>query len=178
MKIGIIYSTTNGHTQKICSAIAKHLQDKEITVEIYPLDSFNQSITDFDVFVIGASIRYGKHKKEVRKFIETHQKELEQIRTGFFSVDLVIHNKKRNTTLTDPYFVKFIKSIKWRPDYIDIFAGYLNYSMYSFFDRIMIKLIMKITKGPTKSDTIIEYTDWNRVRSFSEELVGVNIRTK
>ncbi|RLD75464.1 MAG: menaquinone-dependent protoporphyrinogen IX dehydrogenase, partial [Bacteroidetes bacterium] len=72
MKIGIIYSTTNGHTQKICNAIAKHLQDKEITVEIYPLDSFNQSITDFDVFVIGASIRYGKHKKEVRKFIETH----------------------------------------------------------------------------------------------------------
>ncbi len=30
----------------------------------------------------------------------------------------------------------------------------------------MIKLIMKITKGPTKSNNPIEFTDWNRVDAF------------
>jgi menaquinone-dependent protoporphyrinogen oxidase len=42
----------------------------------------------------------------------------------------------------------------------------LDYKSYPFFDRIMIKLIMKMTKGPTKTDQPIEYTDWNRVKDF------------
>jgi len=173
-KIGIVYSTVDGHTLKICDAIAGHLLAKGNMVEIFPLDYFNQSITDFDVFVIGASIRYGYHRKEVKKFIETHQDELEQVRTAFFSVNLVARKEGKNTAQTNPYFIKFTKSIKWQPDIVDVFAGSLNYRMYSFVDRIIIQLIMKITKGPTKSDTVIEYTDWNRVRSFSEKLVCVD----
>jgi menaquinone-dependent protoporphyrinogen oxidase len=31
----------------------------------------------------------------------------------------------------------------------------------------MIKLIMKMTKGPTKSDKPIEFTDWDRVKDFA-----------
>ncbi len=31
---------------------------------------------------------------------------------------------------------------------------------------------MKISKGPTRSDTVIEYTDWNKVRSFSKKLIS------
>ncbi|MCD6091026.1 MAG: hypothetical protein J7J72_05965 [Bacteroidales bacterium] len=111
-KIEIVYSTVDGHTQKSCTAIAEHLLAKGNTVEIFSLDYFNQSITDFDVFVIGASIRYGYYRKKVKRFIETHQKELEQIQTAFFSVNIVARKENKNTALTNPYFVKFLKSIK------------------------------------------------------------------
>ena len=33
----------------------------------------------------------------------------------------------------------------------------------------MIQLIMTITKGPTDSKTVIEYTDWNQVKNFATE---------
>jgi len=171
-KIGIVYSTVDGHTLKICNAIARYLQTKGNTVGIFPLGYFNQTITEFDIFVIGASIRHGKHRKEVEKFMDTHQKEMEQILTGIFSFNLVARKEEKNSVLTNPYFIKFIKSREWQPDVIDVFAGYLNYSMYSFVDRIMIQLIMKISKGPTQSDTVIEYTDWNKVRSFSKKLIS------
>ena len=56
------------------------------------------------------------------------------------------------------------------PKIIDVFAGRLDYDSYSLLDRLMIKLIMKITKGPTKSDKPIEYTDWKRVEDFSMKI--------
>ncbi len=34
----------------------------------------------------------------------------------------------------------------------------------------MIKLIMKMTKGPTKTDQPIEYTNWNRVAEFAKTI--------
>ncbi len=34
----------------------------------------------------------------------------------------------------------------------------------------MIQFIMWMTKGPTKSDTEIEYTDWDRVKEFGKQL--------
>ena len=44
--------------------------------------------------------------------------------------------------------------------------GKLDYKKYPFFDRIMIRFIMWMTKGPTNTNTEIEYTNWNRVTKF------------
>jgi len=56
---------------------------------------------------------------------------------------------------------------------VDVLAGRLDYDSYSFVNRLMIKLIMKITKGPTKSVNPVEYTDWDRdrVKDFSKKCV-------
>ena len=37
---------------------------------------------------------------------------------------------------------------------------------YSFFDRLMILLIMWITKGPTDPNAVVEFTDWHQVEAF------------
>ncbi len=46
----------------------------------------------------------------------------------------------------------------------------LDYQKYPFWDRLMIQLIMWITKGPTNSDAKIEYTDWEQVEAFGRKL--------
>jgi menaquinone-dependent protoporphyrinogen oxidase len=65
--------------------------------------------------------------------------------------------------------IKFLNAITWKPTLTAVFAGTLNYGMYNFSDRILIKLIMLITKGPTNSKTKIEYTNWSEVEKFVEK---------
>ncbi|MBT8205716.1 MAG: menaquinone-dependent protoporphyrinogen IX dehydrogenase, partial [Eudoraea sp.] len=48
--------------------------------------------------------------------------------------------------------------------------GMLDYQKYPFWDRIMIQLIMRITKGPTDLNTKIEYTDWDQVDAFGKKI--------
>lgn len=169
-KIGIIYATVDGQTLKICNYIIELLRQKQKKVELYSIDDFNGNITDYDILIIGASIRYGVHNEKINKFIMNNKEELNKIKTAFFSVNLVARKPDKNLPDTNPYLVKFIEKINWRPDVLDVFAGKLDYKSYPFWDRIMIKLIMKMTKGPTKTDQPIEYTDWKRVDAFASKI--------
>ncbi|MEX6631853.1 flavodoxin domain-containing protein, partial [Providencia rettgeri] len=47
--------------------------------------------------------------------------------------------------------------------------GALFYPRYKWFDRTMIRLIMKMTDGPTDPNTEIEYTNWENVTQFASE---------
>ena len=66
-------------------------------------------------------------------------------------MNLVARKDDKNTPDTNPYLKKFLETIGWTPDTLDVFAGILDYSKYSFFDRLMIRLIMKLTNGPTRT---------------------------
>ena len=170
-KIGIIYATVDGQTLKICNYIIDLMRKKQKKAEMYSIDDFNGNIIDYDILIIGASIRYGVHNEKISKFITNNKEALNSIKTAFFSVNLVARKPDKNLPDTNPYLVKFIDKIKWRPDVLDVFAGKLDYKSYPFWDRIMIKLIMKMTKGPTRTDKPIEYTDWNRVDAFTSKVI-------
>ena len=62
--------------------------------------------------------------------------------------------------------IKFLKSITWKPDIVDVFAGRLDYPSLNFWDKQIIRLIMYITKGPIDLKTY-EFTI-ERVESCSK----------
>ena len=170
-RIGIIYSTVDGQTLKICNYIADSLLEHQKKAELFSIDDFDGNIVDYDILIIGASIRYGIHNEKISRFIMDNTAALDTIKTAFFSVNLVARKPEKNLPDTNPYLVKFIKKINWKPNVLDVFAGKLDYKSYPFWDRIMIKLIMKMTKGPTRTDKPIEYTDWNRVDAFTSKVI-------
>ena len=108
-KIGILYSTVDGQTLKICNVIKEVLEEKGNTVELFSIEDFQGKATDFHKFVIGASIRYGQHNPKIIEFINTHKKELDTIKNGFYSVNLVARKPERALPETNPYFIKFLK---------------------------------------------------------------------
>ncbi|MXV37910.1 menaquinone-dependent protoporphyrinogen IX dehydrogenase [Flavobacteriaceae bacterium Ap0902] len=169
--IGIIYSTVDGHTHKICKHLHKQFQNAQIESELYAIEAFNQDISSFNTIIIGASVRYGYHNKNVIEFINTNKENLNQIKTAFLSVNLVVRKPEKNSPETNPYFIKFMNKIDCKRDFIDVFAGKLYYPAYPFFDKLMIKLIMVITKGSTDTKTPIEYTNWDRVNSFGNKII-------
>lgn len=171
-KIGIIYSTVDGHTKKICEKLKSIIDEQKLKVDLVSIADFNRNIIDYDTMIIGASVRYGKHNASIKKFMIDNKSDLKKINTTFFSVNLVARKDDKNSSDTNPYLQKFLKSIDWTPDTLDVFAGILDYSKYSFLDRVMIRLIMKLTNGPTSTKSAIEYTNWDRVKLLGEKVIA------
>jgi len=169
-KTAILYSSVDGHTLKICNILQGILLQSNPNIALFSIDDFNMAITNYDKLIIGASIRYGVHNKKVIDFINTHKKELDSIKTAFFSVNLVARKPEKSTPGTNPYVIKFFKSIDWKPTIVEVFAGKLDYKKYPYFDRIMIQFIMWMTKGPTNTNAEIEYTNWEKVKEFGLQL--------
>ena len=168
----IIYSTTDGHTKTICERIKKFLINGNF-VELLSLeDAKKVDLYNFEKIIIGASIRYGKHSRELYKFINLNKNILDQKKSAFFSVNVVARKPEKNTAETNPYVNKFLKISKWKPNKISVFAGKVDYPNYNFFDKYIIKFIMFITKGPTDTSQSYEFTDWSKVDDFSKVFIN------
>jgi menaquinone-dependent protoporphyrinogen oxidase len=167
----IVYSSTDGQTKNICSRIGEFLSN-DIPAKIISLsDATKNDIEKYDRVIIGASIRYGKHRKELFEFIETNLDELTKKENAFFSVNVVARKSEKNTPETNPYMQKFLLKTSWVPQRLAVFAGKIDYPKYNFFDKQMIRFIMWVTKGPTNIKNTYEFTDWNKVDSFAKELI-------
>ena len=167
----IIYSSTDGQTKNICSRIGEFLSN-DIPAKIISLsDATKNDIEKYDRVIIGASIRYGKHRKELFEFIETNLDELNKKDNAFFSVNVVARKSEKNTPETNPYVQKFLLKTSWVPQRLAVFAGKIDYPKYNFFDKQMIRFIMWVTKGPTNIKNTYEFTDWSKVDSFAKELI-------
>ena len=162
----ILYSSVDGQTLKICNKIRDVFEEYDQKVELHSINDFNEDLSIYDKIIIGASIRYGVHNKKVIDFINNNKEQLDSVKTVFFSVNLVARKPEKSSPDTNPYVIKFFKTINWTPTLVGVFAGKLDYKKYPFFDRIMIQLIMWMTKGPTNSDAEIEYTNWDKVTEF------------
>ena len=170
-EILIIYSSTDGHTKIICERIANSFNNSNIVKVIALPEVTKFDLTKFNQIIIGASIRYGKHSKNLYKFIEQNKNILEQKKNVFFSVNVVARKPEKNKPETNPYIKKFLKISKWTPKKIGVFAGKVDYPSYGFFDKYVIKLIMFLTNGPTDTSQSYEFTDWSKVDNFAKELL-------
>jgi menaquinone-dependent protoporphyrinogen oxidase len=163
----VVFSTTDGHTRRICERLQQIMERQGHPTTVVPLDQADAlDMPTFDKIVIGASIRYGKHQPLVTQFIQRHQALLESKPNAFFSVNIVARKPEKSRPDTNPYLIKFLRQITWTPKLAAVFAGKLDYPRYRFFDRLMIRLIMLITHGPTDPQAVIEFTDWQQVEAF------------
>ena len=163
----ILYSTTDGQTLKICERIKTKVSSE---IDIVSLDNIKSIKLDlYDLVILGASIRYGKHKLEVSNFVLNNKEVLESKKTAFFSVNAVARKDNKNTPESNPYILKFLKQTNWKPDYVEVFAGKINYPKYNLIDKYIIRFIMWITKGPTNIKNVYEFTDWAKVDNFASK---------
>ena len=165
----ILYSTVDGHTKNICERIQDILEQQNHVVTLVSLgDKPELDLSLFDKIVIGASIRYGKHRPDVIEYINNNTELLSSKQGAFFSVNVTARKPNKNTPETNPYMPKFLKQINWQPNKLAVFAGKIDYPRYTFFDRNMIRFIMWITKGPTDRNAVVEFTDWQAVENFAQ----------
>jgi len=166
----LIYSSIDGQTLKI-SEYVKEKCKKTTSFELKPIhDVKNISLNKYEIIIIGASIRYGKHNSEIAKLVKDNLEILNNKKTAFFSVNAVARKQGKDLSSNNPYVIKFLNKTKWKPDIAAVFAGKIDYPKYKFFEKMIIRLIMFITKGPTDTSKSYEFTNWLKVEEFAAEL--------
>mgnify|MGYP003309008507 CR=1 FL=1 len=168
-KILIIHSSVDGHTMHICERIRSFREDLDIDIISLPKTK-NISLNKYEMIIIGASIRYGKHNKKLFDYIDQNLNFLNSGQHAFFTVNVVARKPEKNEPETNPYMQKFLEITNWKPAKLGVFAGKIHYSQYGFFDRHIIRFIMWIGKGPTDLKGEFEFTNWDKVKLFSKTL--------
>ncbi len=172
MKSLIIYSTTDGQTKKISEFIKNNSKSNEFElINIEKTDNLN--LKNYDLIILGASIRYGRHSYKVYNFVKKNIKILNEKKNAFFSVNVVARKPEKNTPDTNPYIKKFLKKTTWKPKILAVFAGKVDYPNYNFLNKMIIKFIMYITNGPTNTDQSYEFTNWADIRSFVSQIDSI-----
>jgi menaquinone-dependent protoporphyrinogen oxidase len=166
-RILIVFSTTDGHTRKICDRLRQVIEQQAHQVTLVPVaEAGYADLESCDKIVVGASVRYGKHRPEAVEFIERHAQLLNRKPSAFFSVSVVARKPEKNQPHTNPYVRKLLRRIAWRPREVGVFAGKIDYPRYSALDRMIIRFIMWLTGGPTDPKAVVEFTDWRQVEAF------------
>ena len=133
-------------------------------------ESENYDLSDYEEIVIGASVRYGYHRKNVYKFIKDNIEILDKLKTVFFSLNLTARKPEKSTPETNPYVIKFLNKVKWEPTLKEVFAGRLDYPRLDPLNKLAILFIMLITNGPKDTSKTYELTDWKKVENLTKSI--------
>ncbi len=166
----LVHASQDGQTIKIMQFIERRLRDTQCC-ELKDLYKDSIDLKDYERVVIGGAVRYGHLNKKLYRFIEDNANTLTNMPNAFFCVNLTARKEGKDTPETSVYMKTFLKRSAWQPQKLAVFAGALKYPQYKLFDRLMIQLIMKITGGETDPTKEVEYTNWDKVTEFSDELV-------
>ena len=174
LKVALLYQTREGQTVKILKAVKARMEQYGFQADIFDVlaPGSNLDLNDYDASVLGCSIRYGHHHRAFCQFVESNWQRLNARPSFFFSVNLTARKPERCWPDNNRYLQKYLAGTQWKPDLVDVFAGALLYSKYDLLNKLAIQLIMKLTGGNTDTSKDIEYTDWERVDAFCENVAG------
>ena len=173
----LAYSTVDGHTLAVANRIRSVLESSGHAVTLMPVEqALSVDCTAFDKVLLGASIRYGKHRDSVYDFVARNRQALSSVPSAFFSVSAVARKKGKDVPDGNPYFRKFTRRSGWNPQLGAAFAGKIDYPKYGVADRLVIQLIMWITKGPTDPNASVDFTDWEQVTEFAARFGSLPVR--
>ena len=115
-----------------------------------------------------AAVRYGRHLPQAERLLALHRSLDRAPPLAFASVNLMARKEGKTSATGNAYLRKMIARLRLTPALAVAFAGKLDYRRYRWSDRLIIRLIMRLTGGPTDPDTCIEYTSWPAVEDFAD----------
>ena len=165
----MVYSTTDGQTRRIAQRLQRVVESLGHRVTLAAVEEA-PAPDGHDKLVIGARIRYGRHHPCVFDYVARHRARIDRMPAAFFSVNVVARKPGKDQPDTNPYVQQFLQRTRWQPQLLGVFAGRIDYSLYTWRDRQVIRFIMWLTRGPTRRDANVEFTDWARVDAFGRAI--------
>ena len=152
----VVYHSQGGHTARIARRIWETV-----------IAEGNQADMMSDLIIIGSPVIYGKYPKVFMNFVDKYKTVLNSKTHSFFNVSLMARSALKATPEANHYMQKFLKKSPWSPRDVKCIAGKVDYPNWSLMDKKIIQIIMTMVKGPTDPNTVIDYTDWEDVKSYA-----------
>jgi menaquinone-dependent protoporphyrinogen oxidase len=174
----LFYATRDGQSRRIAEHIAARLAEAGIAAAPHDLAAALPAASDLaaaPLVVVVAAVRYGRHLPEAERFFSTCREPLARASLVFISVNLTARKPGKDTVAGNQYLRKFLARHRLQPVLATAVAGRLDYPRYRWLDRQIIRLIMKLTGGPTDPRARVEFTSWqavDRIAARIAELLG------
>jgi menaquinone-dependent protoporphyrinogen oxidase len=164
----LYYATRDGQARRIAERIAARLAERGIDASPHDLATSPPPALAGDAapIVVVAAVRYGRHLAAAARFLAAYARAMAAPPLVVASVNLTARKPGKDGP-DSPYLGKWLARHRLRPALATAFAGRLDYRRYGWVDRQMIRLIMRLTGGPTAADTAVEFTDWDAVDRFA-----------
>ncbi|MFA9439288.1 flavodoxin domain-containing protein [Uliginosibacterium sp. sgz301328] len=164
-------ATFDGRSAEIAQRMATRLQALGIRTQTEELGSVPPPLPDGPVLVV-AAVRYGRLLPAARAALQRLAM-TPQHPAALAVVCLSARRPDRRSARDNPYLRRAMAQSGLRPLLAEAFGGRLDYMRCRWFDRQMIRLIMKLTGGPSDGVSVLDYTDWGQVERFSDRLADV-----
>jgi menaquinone-dependent protoporphyrinogen oxidase len=159
----VAYASRYGSTGGVADAIGKELCKKDVAADV-TLARNAGDLGSYRGVVIGSAIYRGKWMSEAADFVKRNKDALSRMPVAYFLVCMTMAQpteKRRAEALSymDP-ILKAVPEIK--PVAIGLFAGALDYSKLSWFNKEILK-----SKGTPEGD----FRDWEGIRAWAQDSV-------
>jgi menaquinone-dependent protoporphyrinogen oxidase len=184
--VAILYATREGQTRRIAEHVAATLRTRGFTVEV--LEVGRDVSADFDLTryagaIVAASVHIGKHEREMVEFVKSHRAALERVPSAFLSVSLseagaedasaTAERRERAAASVKTVVDGFLRQTGWSPTHVHPVAGALLYRQYGTIVRLVMRFIAKQAGATTDTSRDHEYTDWEALDRFADELASL-----
>jgi menaquinone-dependent protoporphyrinogen oxidase len=167
-KILVAYGTRAGSTAEVADAIGKKLAEDGVAVDVRPVKNI-KNLSGYRAVVLGSAIRAGKLLPEVKSFVKTHKEELQKLPVAYFVVGMTLREdtpekRKIVNAYLDPLRVEVT------PVDAGLFAGKMDYSKLGFFEKFIIKNIIKTPEGDLRN--------WQEINNWAQRLLSKLVGSK
>ena len=147
MKVLIIYATRGGASREAAKMLADRI-GRRAEVALYDINEAPPSPNNFDVVVIGGSIRVGKLNKKLKAYIKEHVTTISSMPSAVFICCGISKDFEDYKTMQLPR--QLICSLG-----VEHFGGQLKPDRLKGLDKIIVKIMREniITQDPDISDS-------------------------
>lgn len=173
-----VYGTSHGHTAKVVGRIAHVLTGHGHQVTVRRANELGGlSLDRFDGFLVAGSVIYGKHQSYLRDFVRENVRRFNAFPSAFVSVcGALMGTWAQGPAEAAKYTGAFLNATGWQPRLRLSIAGNLPYTKYGLMTRLLMRVVSKRTDRPTDTSRDWEFTDWNAVDLFAQELAGLIVK--
>ncbi|MBO7302785.1 MAG: hypothetical protein J6U68_01200 [Clostridia bacterium] len=142
MNILIIYASKNGVSKNAAERLASELSSSH-SVEVYSIDDSPPSPNDFDVVVLGGSVRMTRLNKKLKKYLKEHIEIISNMPSAFFFCCGIIRDWKDYKATELPSRIRFSLGV-------ECFGGELKPDKLKGIDKLIVKAMRQkiLTQDP------------------------------
>ena len=175
MRILAVYGSDYGQAEAVLRRVAGVLASRGHDVTVFKGNAVpaGLAVEGFDGVVIAASVIMGRYQAYIREFVRRHAAALRARPGAFISVNGASPESNLAwRSAAQQYVAEFLKNTAWAPRWTATFSGALRYRRYGLVTRWIMKMISRRNGGPTDTTQDYEFTDWNAVDRFANDLAG------
>jgi menaquinone-dependent protoporphyrinogen oxidase len=168
----VAYHSEEGQTAKVAARVAEVLRAGGADVQLTEV-SAAPGPAGFDAVVLGDSIHAGRHSPQLRHYISEHAIELNRAACALFQVSLTSARRDAEHAAEARALLKELQQETGLvPQSVGLFGGALAYSRYNWFKRRLMRTVSRRDGGDTDTTRDYEYTDWDDVDHFAEQVLS------